>query len=171
MDWTTVLGFLSKWLSSGPLGIILGIVGLGGIGLVFSRLIKKAKSAADQANLNSDINEASRIAGTESAALSENMRGNTAAMNAAVKEEQERQLAKLKPEISAPATAPKGVKFTVVVKNVRVGLPIYADKQYILAYTSSYGKYPIALTVAGERTLGVEVDGTWYTTTITITEE
>jgi hypothetical protein len=159
-----ILTFLAQWLSSGPIGIILGIIGLGGIGVVIARFTKKVNAA----KLDKAITDSAATAGSESASLSDNMRANTQAIDAAIAGEIKRQTV---PGLFVPHTAKKGMTFTITTVNIPPSTPILADKKWTVGYTTTTGTATLIFNTAGKRTIDILVGETWKSGTIVITEE
>jgi hypothetical protein len=154
-----ILTYLSKWLSGGPFGIILGLFGLGGIGIAFSVAAKRLREVKFQ----KEVTDAASVSGRESKDLSDNMRSNTAAMDAIVEK-------CCKPGIKVPAVVKVGVAFDVVTEGISTGCPILADRRWILGYTLQKGATSVKLTSAGPRTIDIIVSDVWYTATILVKE-
>lgn len=160
-----ILEYVAKWLSSGPLGIILGLVGMGGFAASIFSLAKRMKEAKYQNNIDIMNEEAGQL----SQDLAENARNNTttldALMNAQMKAEAE------KPHIvvfSSPPRAKKGVAFAVSHENVPFGTKILADTKWVLGTVYSGTETKVVLNGVGTRVLSVEVDGVLYSSTTII---
>lgn len=154
-----ILTYLSQWLSSGPLGIVLGIMGLGGIGIAISVVAKRLRESKFQ----KEVTDASATSGRESASLSRNMAANTAAMDAIFKELSS-------PAVKAPSTVQVGEEFEVKTINISPGSPILADRRWIVGYTTPRGLTLVKLSSAGKRTIDIIVNDVWCSTTIVVKE-
>ncbi len=176
------------WLSSGPVGIIAGIFGLGGIltGLII--VMKKMKEAQFQGSLNDN----SRIAGDVSQEITANMQRNTTTIDALAAQEQARLKAAQTPKVPQPPTPPLPDSAYIQIiapRSVKVGerfivalsgfdttktYMLCADKKWKLGlFSVEVFDLEVVLTGAGERTLDIEIsgDGSWVSVPITVRSE
>lgn len=164
LDLSGIIENIAKWLSSGPLGIIMGLIGLGGISAALYNLSRKMKSA----RYNNDVNEMNHEAGRASRDLGKNARDNTETLDALLdgvssKGEKETEIS-----ISAPVSVRSGEKFFVIHPGVPSGVPIRADDKWVIGYTRANGKTQVIIMNPGERTLSVKVGGVMYSTRVNV---
>lgn len=162
-----ILEFVAKWLSSGPLGIILGLVGMGGFAASIFALAKKMKEAKYQNNIDTMNSEAGQL----SQDLAENARNNTKTLDALLDAQLEAESEKPRVvSFSSPERAKKGVAFAVSHENVPFGTKIMADSTWLLGTVYSGNETKVVLNGVGTRVLSVEVEGIVYSSR-TIIEE
>lgn len=155
-----ILEYVAKWLSSGPLGIVLGLFGLGGFAASIFALSKRMKEAKYQNNIDTMNAEAGQL----SQDLAENARNNTRTLDELL--DTQLKVEAEKPRVvsfSSPIRAKKGVAFAVSHENVPFGTKIMADSKWILGTVYSGTETKVVLNGVGERVLSVEVEGIVYT--------
>jgi len=146
------LNLLLKWFSSGPVGIISGIFGMGALALGVSVFLKKLQKV----RFENTLNDAAETAGRGSAEASENMRENTRIIDALSEAEQERMRVPL--AIKAPSTVKVCEKFTIKLTVPANGCDLYADDYRLFIIGSGYD-FEISLNTPGNRVLKIIRDG------------
>lgn len=166
MDLSAILENVAKWLSSGPVGIITGLFGLG----VISAALYALSKWFDKKEYEGDLDLASRIAGEVSDDISDGMRRNRTAMEKAIEAERIRIERGNKITIEAPDEVIAGKYFTVTIRNLFKEKELYADKKWVLGYPQGGRNKTLAvrLTSAGKRTLDIQVSGEWVSRDITV---
>ena len=165
-DFSTILSLAIKWLSSGPTGIISGILGLGGIITAIIFITKKMAEAKYKNNLD----RVSDISGSESSRLAHAARQTTIAMDALLDAEVKRQKESLKPAIIAPKEVQAGQPFIVRFVNIPNGLMIYADKNWDLKSVTA-PEVRLLLFGAGYRTIDTKIGDIWHSVTVLVKKE
>ena len=166
MDWSSILQSISQWLSSGPVGIISGLLGLGALSAAAYAISKWL----DKKGFESDLDRSAAAAGRLSHDISQGMKRNTSSMEEAIRLEKEKIAKENAVEIEAPKTIEVNKFFTVKVKNLPKNRELFADKIYVLGYPQGGRTKSLAvrLTLAGKRTLDVNVNGQWISHEITV---
>lgn len=170
MDFSGIFSNLAKWLSSGPVGIIAGIFGLGGIAFALYRVglwIKEVK-------FGKGIDSAAASSGTVSGDLSNAMKNDTATMDEAVAAERERLIKASVPVISIEGPVKVGIPFKVVVTNLDEATGpyrLFADRKYPLGNIRN-GSAVVTLNdkgAGGTRNIGFMIGDVWYSKDIVVT--
>lgn len=161
LDFSGIIENIAKWLSTGPVGIIFGLIGLGGISAALYNLSKKMKAA----RYNSDVNEMNYEAGRASQDLGSNAKNNTEVLDSFLEGVSS---AATDVVISAPTQVRAGQKFFVMHEGVPPGIPIKAEDKWVLGYTRVGGQTQVIIMNPGERVLSVEVEGVKYSTRVLV---
>jgi hypothetical protein len=93
MDFEKILAYMSPifmWLSSGPVGIIAGIIGLGGILTTVLVMVRSFSRKLEEANYQNTLNDNARLAGEVSEELSRAAKRNTQSIDEIAKIEKAR---------------------------------------------------------------------------------
>lgn len=149
MEW---LNLLLKWFSSGPVGIITGLFGMGALAFAVAAFLKKVR----EAKFEGALNDAAGTAGRGSAEASENMRENTRVIDALVLSEQEKMRVPL--TITAPATVKTNEVFVVKISVPTSGCDLYADEYRLFSLGSGY-EFSVTLNTPGSRRLKIVCAG------------
>ena len=162
-----IIESVAKWLATGPIGIALGLIGLGGISSALYNLSKKMK----EARYNSDINDMNEVSGNTSQTLASNARNNREMLDA-ILEAQKVEVEDSIPMLSAPEVVKRGEAFTVRYNSKKIpsGTKIFADYKWVIGFTRATGKTRVILNNSGKRTLSIEFGGDKVSRLITVKE-
>jgi hypothetical protein len=157
------ISLILKWATSGPVGIIVGVVAmlLGGAG--FLAFVKKMKGNKFKGTLDDSAASAGRISGE----VSSGMKANTDLGSTWAEQEQAR-LIKEQVKLTVPTEVFANEPFNVVVTGVSQANTLYADKTWRLGSILPDTPKEVLLNSAGQRTIDLLVGKTWISSPITV---
>jgi len=164
MDLFGVVANVAQWLSSGPLGIIFGLIGMGSISLVIYRISAWLSDKETSAGIASAAEKSGRLSGD----LSASMAKDTQTLDALIEGENLRSEAKLTPGIVVESAVKASEPFWVRIVNTKVPVVVWADKRWRLGTTDIDGLLSVTLNAKGPRTFDITVGGIWYSKDITV---
>jgi hypothetical protein len=174
---SSLLKLIMTWFSSGPVGIISGI--LGGLGILI--FLRKIQQKIADAKFQGTLNDVSQTAGTVSKDASSDMEANDRLIKAILdskpldvptpsKKPEPTPPVLEEPYIEVPANGKSRVAFDVITKNVPEGTPIMVERKWNVGKVSSSGTTRVMLVSPGNRSIDVKVNETWYSCPIIIEE-